>query len=61
MMVSATRYEVGQEHIIGMVAVRETGWEWVLEPALRAARTEQPAVAEMPTHPFVQPAIRLKP
>ena len=32
MMVSATRYEVGQEHIIGMVTVRETGWEWVLEP-----------------------------
>ena len=30
-------------------------------PALRAARTEQPAVAEMPTHSFVQPATRLKP
>ena len=30
-------------------------------PALRAARTEQPAVAEMPTHPFVHPATRLKP
>ena len=29
-------------------------------PALRAARTEQPAVAEMPTHSFVQPATRLK-
>ena len=29
-------------------------------PALRAARTEQPAVAEMPTHPFVHPATRLK-
>ena len=25
------------------------------------ARTEQPAVAEMPTHSFVQPAIRPKP
>ena len=33
----------------------------IISPALRAARTEQPAVAEMPTHPFVQPAIRLKP
>ena len=30
-------------------------------PALRAARTDQPAVAEMPTHSFVQPATRLKP
>ena len=30
-------------------------------PALRAARTELPAVAEMPTHSFVQPATRLKP
>ena len=29
-------------------------------PALRAARMEQPAVAEMPTHSFVQPATRLK-
>ena len=29
-------------------------------PALRAARIEQPAVAEMPTHSFVQPATRLK-
>ena len=28
---------------------------------LRAARTEQPAVAEMPTHSFVQPVPRLKP
>ena len=32
-----------------------------ISPALRAARTEQPAVAEMPTHSFVQPATRLKP
>ena len=31
-----------------------------LTPALRAARIEQPAVAEMPTHSFVQPATRLK-
>ena len=30
-------------------------------PALQAARTDQPAVAEMPTHSFVQPATRLKP
>ena len=29
--------------------------------ALRAARTDQPAVAEMPTHSSVQPATRLKP
>ena len=39
--------------------------EWItpkqFSPALRAARTEQPAVAEMPTHSFVQPATRLKP
>ena len=34
---------------------------YIAVPALRAARTEQPAVAEMPTHSFVQPATRLKP
>ena len=29
---SVTRQEVGREHIINMVTVPETGWEWVLEP-----------------------------
>ena len=37
------------------------GFPMQFSPALRAARTEQPAVAEMPTHPFVHPATRLKP
>ena len=32
MTVSATRYEVGREHITDMLTVRETGYEWVLEP-----------------------------
>ena len=38
-----------------------SAFEFQFSPALRAARTEQPAVAEMPTHSFVQPATRLKP
>ena len=32
MTVSATRYEVGREHITDTLTVRETGWEWVLKP-----------------------------
>ena len=48
--------------VVGVIGVaRGIGLHKQFSPALRAARTEQPAVAEMPTHSFVQPATRLKP
>ena len=44
-----------------LVSPNQFQFQFQSVPALRAARTDQPAVAEMPTHSFVQPATRLKP
>ena len=41
--------------------IKREVWNNQSVAGLCRARTEQPAVAEMPTHSFVQPAIRPKP
>ena len=61
---AANYLKMSIDRMIGLVVkILESDVKAVIQfsPALRAARTEQPAVAEMPTHPFVHPATRLKP